>query len=176
MKVRGVDHVSVTTSDIERSLAFYRDLLGLTVTDRDELHDPELALVTGVPGAKARYAELDLGDGRVMELLEYLSPGAPLSQSVNSPGSGHLAFTVDDIDAFHARFVQAGVTVRSTPVTIREPGPWFGVRVIYSVDPDGVTIELVERPPARTDPSEARDLLVVPEAERSPVESVRPRR
>jgi len=147
VRVSGVDHVSVTTANIDRSLGFYRDLLGVTVVDRDELDDPDLGIVTGLPGAKARCVELDLGDGRILELLEYVEPqGVPISQGTNDPGSGHVALAVDDIDAFYERLVEAGVTVRSAPITIHDPGPWDGVRVIYTLDPDGVTIELVERP------------------------------
>ena len=74
----GLDHVSVTSGDLERSLAFYCDLLGLTLRARgDGLRRDELE-ITGVADASARWADLELPHGQVLELIEYLAPrGTP---------------------------------------------------------------------------------------------------
>lgn len=147
MSVRGLDHVSVTSEDLERSLAFYRDLLGIPVLDRGESDDDYLGEITGFEGARLRWADLDLGQGQVLELLHYVDPpGARLEQRTNDPGSAHIGLAVGDLTALHRTLVEAGVVVRSEPVAIDEPGGWGGVRCLYAVDPDGVTIELVERP------------------------------
>jgi len=50
--------------------------------------------------------------------------------------------------------------VRSEPVEIREDGDWDGVRALYAVDPDGVTVELVERPGDRR-------VVVIPDLDRT---------
>ncbi|MEA2213283.1 MAG: diaminopimelate decarboxylase [Solirubrobacteraceae bacterium] len=143
--VKRLDHVSVTSGDLERSLRFYRDLLGLVLRDRGEMSHGELAEITGMSAARVRWADLHLPNQQVLELLEYVSPkGVPVTKADNDPGSTHMALRVDDIDAFHARLVAAGVPVRSSPVTLDDPDDWNGARCFYASDPDGVTVELIE--------------------------------
>jgi catechol 2,3-dioxygenase-like lactoylglutathione lyase family enzyme len=142
-----LDHVSVTCADLDRSIAFYRDVLGLPLLGRGDADEPELSVLTGLPGTRLRWAELDLGGGRVLELVEYLHPrGRELRPSVHDAGAGHLALAVEDIEAAYARLVAAGARVRSAPVRLTEEGDWNGVRILYVSDPDGATVELVERP------------------------------
>ncbi len=62
------------------------------------------------------------------------------------PGGTHIGLRVADIDGMYLRLSQAGVPIRSKPVEIQEKGDWLSVRCLYARDPDGVTIELVERP------------------------------
>jgi catechol 2,3-dioxygenase-like lactoylglutathione lyase family enzyme len=147
-RIRGLDHVSVTSGDLDRSVWFYSELLGLPLRGTGELEGEEIATIVGMPGARIRWAEVGLDRGQLVELLEYLDPGgAPLAQTTADPGSGHLAFEVDDVDQVHAKLVAHGVTVRSGPVKIKDDDPaWHGVRVFYAVDPDGVTVELLQRP------------------------------
>jgi catechol 2,3-dioxygenase-like lactoylglutathione lyase family enzyme len=143
----GLHHVGVTVSDLDRALGFYRDLLGLTVRERVEESGGAVAEVTGLPGAHVRIADLELGDGRVIELVEYVAPeGRPLSQRTCDPGACHLAVEVINVDAVAGRLRAAGMVLRSEPVTLADAGPhWSGVRLVYAVDPDGVTVELVQR-------------------------------
>lgn len=146
-RVRGLDHVSVSSGDLERSLAFYRDLLGIPLLGQGELEGAEVAAIARYEEAHVRFADLDLGDGRILELLQFLTPaGAPLEPELYRPGSGHLALRVDDADAVHAALREAGVAVRSEPVELDEPGPWHRSRCFYATDPDGVTVEIIERP------------------------------
>ena len=146
MTVLGLDHVSVSVANLDRSLAFYRDLLGIHVHGTGTEESPSVAVVVGVDRARFRYGDLDLGDGRILELLEYLSPkGTPHRPNVYDPGSGHLALRVDDLDAVLRRLKDAGIEPRSPPVELEEPVWWSGARVVYLTDPDGVTVELVER-------------------------------
>jgi catechol 2,3-dioxygenase-like lactoylglutathione lyase family enzyme len=145
-----LDHVSVTVADLDRSIAFYRDAMGLAFLGRGESDGPDMSEITGLPEVRLEWAEFDLGEAKLLELLRYGSPAAsPLEQGTNRPGSGHIGLAVEDIDAVYRRLVSSGVTVRSAPVEITEAGDWHGVRSLYAVDPDGVTIELVERPPVR---------------------------
>lgn len=147
MRVLGVDHVSVTTADLDRSVQFYHDLLGIPVHGTGVEESPSVAAIVGVGRARFRYADLDLGHGHILELLQYLSPeGKPHRANVYDPGSGHIAFRVDDLEAVLARLKKAGVEARSKPVLLEEPAWWSGARVVYLTDPDGVTVELVERP------------------------------
>ncbi len=142
----GLDHVSVTSGDLDRSLAFYCDLLGLALRARGDGLGAEELEITGVAGASARWADLELPHGQALELIEYLTPrGTPSTPSPNDPGATHISLQVTDIDATYARLRDAGVGVRSEPVTVAEPGAWNGVSCFYASDPDGVTVELIQR-------------------------------
>jgi diaminopimelate decarboxylase len=145
-RVRGLDHVSVSCSDLDRSLGFYADLLGIPVMQRGEADGDEVGAITGVD-AEVRFADLDLGDGRVLELLQYVTDEArPSEARFFDPGSGHISLRVPDAAATHAALVTAGVSVRTEPIELEEPGYWHGAKVFYSTDPDGVTVEIIERP------------------------------
>ncbi|HET6171148.1 MAG TPA: VOC family protein [Gaiellales bacterium] len=147
MTVRGIDHVGITVASLEAALGFYRDLLGLPVTDEGEGAGAELDAITGLSGVTMRYAELDLGSGRLLEVIQMITPaGTPLDQRPCDAGATHLALRVDDVDALYGRLVAAGVTVPGRPTTITAPGAWTGARCVYAQDPDGRTVELVQRP------------------------------
>lgn len=144
--VRGLDHVSVSCSDLDRSLRFYTGLLGIPVMQQGETDDGEVAAITGIDAA-VRFADLSLGDGRVLELLQYLTEEVRPSQArFFDPGSGHISLRVPDATAAHAALIASGVTVRSEPIELDEPGYWNGAKLFYANDPDGVTIEIIERP------------------------------
>jgi len=148
--VRGLDHVSVASGDLERSLAFYAELLGIPVMQRGEAEGGEVGAITGLADGRVRFADLDLGDGRVLELLEFVAPAEPPADtSFSRAGGGHLSLRVESADATHAALRRAGVDVRSEPVELDEPGYWHGARCFYATDPDGATVEIIERPRAR---------------------------
>lgn len=156
MKVTRFDHVSITTADLDGSIAFYTDLLGLQVLDRGESEENEIAIMINLERARIRWADLDVGDGVVLELLQFLHPiGAPLNTSLWDPGATHIGLQVDDIDAVHARLRKAGVRLISKPVRLTEKGSWHGAKVLYAVDPNGTWIELVERAETVSDSHEA---------------------
>jgi diaminopimelate decarboxylase len=144
-RVKGLDHIAVSSGDLDRSLRFYRDLLGLRMRDQGETSNGEIADITGIAHARVRWADLLLPNDQVLELLHYLSPaGTAVSPANNDPGATHISLRVDDIDTAHARLVEAGVPVQSPPVALDGPGHWNGARCFYASDPDGVTVELIE--------------------------------
>jgi diaminopimelate decarboxylase len=148
-RVTGLDHVSVTSGELDRSLAFYCDLLGLTLRARGEAQGASEFEVTGIPDATVRWADLELPRGQVLELIEFVDPrGSPVRPRANDPGATHISLRVADIDAAHERLREAEVPLRSDPVEITDPGAWEGARCFYASDPDGVTIELIEAPDA----------------------------
>lgn len=147
MSVRGIDHAGITVASVADALGFYRDLLGLRVTDEGEDEGPVLDAIVGLRGVRVRYAELDLGGGQLLEVLEYRTPeGTALAQRPCDPGASHLALRVDDVDALCERLASAGVPVAGRPATITQPGAWHGARCVYVEDPDGRSVELIERP------------------------------
>lgn len=138
MRVTGLDHVSLTCADLDRSLAFYRDALGLPVRDRGSLGGPELAALLDVEEVAADFADVDLGEGRTLELVSGLTAGC---------AGGHLSLRTDDVDGLVARLQAAGHPIVSrAPVTLTEPGFWHGARVVYVRDPDGALVELIQWP------------------------------
>jgi len=110
-------------SELERSICFYRDVIGLPFKFSNESY-AEFA----TEGAKfALYHR-----GRLPELL---GCGAPRGE-VPWP-QGEVAFFVDDPDAEHERLQRAGVTVLAAPTD----RPW-GERTLHVSDPDGNVVEL----------------------------------
>lgn len=151
MTTQGLNHVSVTSADLDRSLDFYGDVLGLRLIARGETDAEHLPTILGFPEVLLRWAELELANDQILELFEYLVPrGTALRQRTCDPGCVHIALEVDDLDRVFAQLRAAGVTTRSGPVTITT-GNWAGARCLYALDPDGVTIELVESPGAQDD-------------------------
>jgi lactoylglutathione lyase len=140
MTVLGLDHVSIASGDLDRSLEFYTGLLGLPLMGRGEIPAESVAEITGRADARILFADIDLGRGQVLELLHELGGEQPV------PGDGHFSLMVDDVHEMYARLKDAGAEAQGDITTINEPGLWFGAKVVYLTDPDGVTIELIERP------------------------------
>jgi catechol 2,3-dioxygenase-like lactoylglutathione lyase family enzyme len=143
----GLDHVSVTVADLGRSLQFYEGLLRIPVLGRGEEDGPPVPGPVTVTRSRFLYADLDLGGSQVLELLQYLKPKRKaVRPSTYAPGGGHVGLRVTDLDAVLRRLGTAGVLPRFKPVSLESPAWWAGARVVYVSDPDGTTVELVERP------------------------------
>jgi catechol 2,3-dioxygenase-like lactoylglutathione lyase family enzyme len=152
MGVIGILHTGLTVSDLDRSIAFYRDLLGLEVIARWDSGQPYLRAIVGYSDAELRIALLRLPGpggavGHHIELLEYRRPrGARGDASTYNPGNGHVAFMVDDLEAIYADLKGRGVRFKSAPVDITH-GRNAGGRAVYFFDPDDITLEMIQ--PAR---------------------------
>jgi catechol 2,3-dioxygenase-like lactoylglutathione lyase family enzyme len=148
MTVTRIDHVGITVSDLDRALGFYRDLLGLRVIADSTVSESEVAELLGLDSVRLRIADLDSGDGRIVELIQYLEPkGRRIAYESSDSATAHVAFTVDDLAAVSKRLTGAGATIVSRrPITISEPGGAFdGAICLYVRDPDGAILELVQR-------------------------------
>jgi diaminopimelate decarboxylase len=146
-RVVGVDHVSLTVDDLDRSVGFYCGLLGLTLHDRGRLEPELIEQMTGVPNAQVDYADVELGS-RILELLHHRTAGVrrPIASRQERPGSVHIGLRVDDAAAVHGRLAAAGFAPLSPPRTLPDDGSgWSGSIVFYVRDPDGVMLEVVER-------------------------------
>ena len=146
-RIVSADHTGVTVSNLERSLAFWRDVLGFELSHTAH-QKGELALeITGVEGAQIKLAVLKAPGGHKIELLEYLAP-ADRKRAILRPcdvGSVHVALFVEDLDAVLAQIAASGWEAAGKPQRLLS-GPNAGKRVVYARDPDGTTIEFMELP------------------------------
>ncbi|MCI0465175.1 MAG: VOC family protein [Gemmataceae bacterium] len=143
----GAHHTSFTVADLERSLAFFRDRLGLLVVSTREVGDDYFGRIVGLAGCRVRAALLRIpGSAHHVELFEYLRPpGQAYVPRPCDPGSAHLALLVDDLPALYQRLRAEGVAFVSEPVPI-DAGPNAGGYGVYLRDPNGVLIELFQPP------------------------------
>jgi catechol 2,3-dioxygenase-like lactoylglutathione lyase family enzyme len=153
MKLSDVFHTGLTVSDLDRSIAFYRDALGLELVAQWDSQQPYLRTIVGFPDADMRIALLRLPGGATgrsghhIELLEYRTPrGARGDPRTCNPGNAHVAFLVEDMDAAYAELSAKGVRFKSAPVAI-EHGRNRGGKAVYFLDPDDITLELVQPAP-----------------------------
>jgi catechol 2,3-dioxygenase-like lactoylglutathione lyase family enzyme len=139
----GLDHAGLTCADLERSLHFFRDLLGMTVRDRGRSE----ILAGGTPGTGYDWIDLELADGRVVELTSPFGVDRePIVVDTMCAGASHFGLRVSDIHATLARLAEGGFEPRNPPAQITEAGAWQGCTIVYVYDPDGHAVELVQRP------------------------------
>ncbi len=141
------DHTGFTVANLERSLAFWQNVLGFELSHRAH-HTGDLASeVTGVPGAEISIAVLK-APGHRIELLEYHAPSDRKRANVRpcDVGSVHVALKVDNLDAVLSAVAASGWSGAGKP-QILKTGPNAGKRIVYVRDPDGTTIEFMQPPP-----------------------------
>ena len=140
--IRGIHHTAISTSDLERSLRFYRDLLGFEViySSSWEVGSTWADRITGLKDSSARIAMLK-GGNACIELFQYASPtaktGDPM-RPVCDHGITHICLEVADIDAEYERLKAAEMTFHCPP---QGAG---ALRATYGRDPDGNVVELLE--------------------------------
>lgn len=159
MAVTGPSHFGVHVSDLERSLAFYRDLLGMEQVARFDESDEVVRSAVGYADASLKTAHLKIPNSEMfMEIIEYVSPrGTPVDPQAANPGTTHLTFYVDDLQRTYDELVAAGVqpvgTITDVPNADRKNGPVadmphlhriIGGKTVYMQDPDGIRVELMQ--------------------------------
>ncbi len=147
MTLHAIHHAGLVVRDLDRSIYFYHDLLGLPFANEPTpwFEGPALATGVGVPGAVLRQVSLWAGEHSTMELIEYQnrpeSSAAPVPN--NHLGAAHVCFRVDDVRAKKAELEAKGVRFYSD-VNVVDEGPLAGWRWVYFSDPDGLALEIVE--------------------------------
>jgi catechol 2,3-dioxygenase-like lactoylglutathione lyase family enzyme len=143
--LRGLHHASRTVGDMDRALAFYRDLIGLRVVADEELSGEAIERTTQVAGARIRCVELGSPGPQpraLVELLQYRAPdGAAIHLRLCDLGAHHLCFEVADIELAHQRLVQAGIDFTCPPQRIAG-GFFAGQQCAYCTDFEGLVVEL----------------------------------
>ena len=138
--IKGFEHVGISVSNLDRSVAFYRDAFGMEVVAAKsfggELYERLLAL----RGVKGRVATLE-GHNLQIELFEFRIP-EPGRGIANPPlselGISHFCLLVDDIDVEYQRLRERGVIFHSPPTGDE------AAKAVFARDPDGNAFELIE--------------------------------
>jgi lactoylglutathione lyase len=144
-RITRAHHTGFTVRSLDRSLAFYCDILGFELAFRWNPQAPYIGELVGYPTVDLHGAILRLpGTDVCLELLEYRNiDQVPVDMANGNVGNGHIAFNVDDLAAYWADLKAKGVQAVSEPVT-PTIGPNKGGKAIYVIDPDGFRVELIE--------------------------------
>ena len=146
--ITSTNHTSFTVSNLDRAIGLFRDALGFTLLNRSPRDPTFIEQVVGVEGADIEVAYLQ-APGHRLELIEYLGPadrGRVESRPCDA-GFAHIAFDVDDIHQAIAAVRAAGSEPMGEPIVVNA-GPNKGGLVVYTRDPDGITVEFIQRPRA----------------------------
>ena len=151
--IRGFWHVSFTVSNIEASVRWYTEVLGLEYVRSQEQANEYTDRLVGYKNAHLKVAQLRVPGNTIplsrhhIELVEYVNPrGEDIPLDTNRTGVGHWAFMVDDIHKEFARMEALGVKFKADQPVAIESGVNQGGFTVYFVDPDGITLELVQPP------------------------------
>jgi tRNA(Arg) A34 adenosine deaminase TadA/catechol 2,3-dioxygenase-like lactoylglutathione lyase family enzyme len=145
----GIHHLSFTVTDLERTVDFYQNVLGMRLVGRKHRQAADLGAALfgdGAPedsGAEILIADMELGGTRV-EFIQYVEPATkPYPGDPSVAGSAHIAILTQDIESEFRRLQAAGVRFHTPVRIVRDRGrPLW--RWCYFRDPDGICVELVE--------------------------------
>lgn len=143
--LKGMFHTGFVVKDIDRTIEFYTEVMGLQLVGRTERSGDFASKLLAFPDAHIKGAFVELGDGHQLELIQYINPpvGAGNLQR-NDAGASHLAFFVADIDAFYAEKSGRGLTFNSDPASLYADDGKLLRKALYAQDPDGNWLEFVE--------------------------------
>jgi len=135
-------HTGIVVTDMERSLRFWRDVMGLKVAVDFREKGVFIDTVQGLSGVDLRMIKLTAPDGSIIELLQDAAHPTPVAERnrLCDRGIRHVAFTVADIETSWTRLNEAGCEVLSAPVA----SPDGKVRLFFARDPEGNLMELVQ--------------------------------
>jgi catechol 2,3-dioxygenase-like lactoylglutathione lyase family enzyme len=153
---RSVESIGITVSDMDRSIAFFANVLTFAVVSDDEVAGSEFERLSGLFGVRARVVRMRLGAEQI-ELTEYLAPRGrliPMDSRSNDRWFQHVAIIVSDMDRAYAR-LRAHRVEHASPEPQRLPD-WNpaagGIRAFYFKDPDGHPLEVLQFPAGKGDP------------------------
>ncbi len=140
-KVIGYRHTGIIVENMELSLKFYRDILGLEIVQDFTDNSDYINKITNIKKGSAHFIKLKMEDGSVLELLEYPSHRTkPHKLSILNVGIAHIALRVNSAEEMYTLLKSEGIKVLSEPVLSSE-----GIaKVFFCIDPNGLRVEIVE--------------------------------
>ncbi len=140
--VRELNHIGLSVEDLERSVKFYTEVMGMEIDYRAYHEGDAISEVVGVENAVLNVCVVKKGACRI-ELIEYKDreqkPHEYKRQNV--PGLIHISFAVSSVDEAYERIKGFGYRAYSDPMVTRENGP----KICYVKGPDNVILELYEK-------------------------------
>jgi lactoylglutathione lyase len=141
VKTNNLRHTGIVVSNIEKSLEFYRDLLGFIVVKDQVETGRYIDIFLGLEDVTVRTVKMCLGEGSMLELLCFFShPPKMTPQKIYDLGCSHVALTVEDLDETYKSLLNSGVFFNNPP----QISPDGYAKVAFCQDPDGSYLELVE--------------------------------
>jgi catechol 2,3-dioxygenase-like lactoylglutathione lyase family enzyme len=138
-------HTGFVVEDLEKSVAFYADVLGMRIATRIDRQGETINQILGFPNAHIKGAFLDKEEGHQLELIQYVNPpGGRARFERNDSGATHLAFFVEDLDRFYQDTSQRGLSYLNPPTSLRDEAGKVVRKIAYSQDPDGNWLEFIE--------------------------------
>jgi catechol 2,3-dioxygenase-like lactoylglutathione lyase family enzyme len=145
MSLLRLTHIGICVADWERSLRFYRDVLGFRYLSELQVAGEPTDTLLQLRDVELRAIYLER-DGTRVELLHYTSPGHQgdgRPRAMNQLGLTHLSLRVDNLATTVDALKQAGVRILE-PSKIEIPA--FEAAAVFVTDPDGTLLELVQAP------------------------------
>lgn len=145
----GIDHTAIVVSNTERTLGFYRDLLGMRIVGESENYGTEQEHLNNVFGARLRITFLRSATGPGVELLEYLAPRDgrpfPADEHSNDMLNRQTVMLSKDAIGIARQLYSRRVTFLSSGI-VADPSSRLGFKKAFLVrDPDGHAVEIEEQ-------------------------------
>jgi catechol 2,3-dioxygenase-like lactoylglutathione lyase family enzyme len=145
----GIDHTAIVVADTDKSLEFYRDLLGMKVAGGSENYGDEQAHLNNVRDVRLKITTLRAADGPGVELLQYVEPGAgrpyPSDSKANDLWHWQTSAEVNNVDEIYNHITQKDHRTVSEAVTGKQASTLPGSRAVIVRDPDGHAVQLIQR-------------------------------
>ena len=141
--MKAVRHFGIVVGNMEKSIHFYRDILGLRIYRDMQEEGKFIDTILGLVNVKVRTVKMTSENGNTLiELLDYQSHRREKKEKheIFDIGASHVAFEVKDIEQEYKRLKEQGIVFTAEP-QISLDGK---AKVTFCFDPDGVPIELVE--------------------------------
>jgi len=136
-----IRHVGIVVSDIDKSLYFYKDLLGFEIKKNNTESGEYIDTFLGLNDVIVQTVKISLSTGDMIELLHYKTNKEEAKAiKINQIGCTHIAVTVDNLDETYKRLKEEGVSFINPPF-VSSSG---FAKVAFCKDPDGFFIEMVE--------------------------------
>jgi len=134
-------HTGITVNDMEKSVWFYKEILGFKII-QDFWDDSDyISKLSAVPNARVHMIKMQTDYGFLLELLKYHNhPTKFLKHSYLNVGLCHMAFQIKDANLLYNKLKKNNIRVLSKPLLSSEGF----AKVFFCLDPNNIRIELVE--------------------------------